>query len=352
MKWPVYYYSTVHINGDYIYTNDGRWAYVSPDLKVTYNPDLPEPNKGYIDYAVDLGIESLVLRQSVLYKPGKGVLKDFKTEETGKGMQAIRSIIKDRFFPGRYWIATEFGLYMLTIAPQKFHRYLTDATTNIMSGNSYRGLLADSGVLYGCKESWGVVRLGLNENKFNEVVPLKASVPQYFGIIKLRDGNIEASLGARLVTFQPGGKIVSYHYLRGNTFIGCWCMYEYAPERLLLGVFGGLRMANLATGEDEPFTKYNGYPEIEHSLVVAILPGTGAGNYGCAATRGSICLIRCMALLPGIRLMIPEATTCPRTLFSIFTRMPEGHTGLLPLMASLGGTKQTANTKCIPGQTG
>lgn len=269
--------STLHLYGDYLITDEKKWYQITDDLKIIVSPALPPKQESFLDGVTDFGLDSIVMRQGCIYHPRYGLLKDIGKE----GVKAITNIIVDKFYAGRFWIATEFGLYMLTITPNKFRQYFMMPPSDSKGGNSYRGILDDSGMLFACNESKGIAKLNLANNMEGTVIPFSATAPQYFGIIKLKNGNIVASTGNKLAIFRPEGKILSYHALPYHTYIGCWHMYEYSPGKLLLGVYGGLRWANLENGADSSFTLYNQFTEVAISLVLNIAPDKDGQIWFC-----------------------------------------------------------------------
>jgi two-component sensor histidine kinase len=269
------------LNGGYVRSADGsRSVYITGGLQVVDSGVFIPPKESGPDYMFNTGIDGIVCRQGRLYHPKYGLLRDFIKD----GFEGLRSnaivTVEDRFCKGRFWISTEFGLYMLTISRSKFKQYFKESGKYVLGANSYRGIVADDSNVYGCNEIRGILKAGKETRKaYKPLLSTDGSALNY-GLVRLADGSIEAAIGNALVNARPGKDGPAWHLLP-PLYGGYWSMYEYAPGRLLLGSYSGLRWVLPAGGIDSAFTLYHQFSEVAQSLTLFIAPDRSGQLWLC-----------------------------------------------------------------------
>ncbi len=268
-------------HGIYIVTKERAVLYyISPDLEIknvsgVFPPRLSDPNP-----IATINNGAAVFYDYKIFIPGTGVLRDFR-EEKIPGFDERISLI-----PGskdRTWISTGYGLYQLTLRKNQFRQYY-NGKKGIGAINACRGIIEWNGKLYVSNEFGGLFCIDKATGKS------KLLDQGYYYPAKKISGGIMA--GDECIV-DGKGKVTKFK--KPASMIGdCWCVYEYAKGKCILGYNPGLRWFNENTLAFAPYTQYNDFEELSASLVLCITPDrngqvwmcTNTGLYAMDAAKG------------------------------------------------------------------
>lgn len=245
--------------------------FVSPDHQIremhNFLPKLdPEINDMF-----NTGLDGITCRFGRLFHPRQGMLRDFVKDGIRDLRYQKRFVMKDS--QKRFWIGNDFGLFLLTIVPNKFRAYF-EQPPNDFFDNSYRTILVDDSVLYACDEKKGVFSKDLRSGREQPLLMPAERTSGCFSVAKMEGGIFFASVGRNLVSISVGKQPISYNLAlpKGHD---CWVIYPFSAQRLLLGLWGGLMWFDIPSKKVIPFEQYNKFTELASSLIVDISADSG-----------------------------------------------------------------------------
>jgi signal transduction histidine kinase/streptogramin lyase len=195
----------------------------------------------------------------------------------------VHDALRDRL--GNVWLATEFGLYQVTLGTDRFQRWLYNAAAKDGLGTSIRGMAVLNGRLLVNTENRGfhVLDARNGTSLFVDTV-----VPQGLGLHAERDDAIWLGRSDRLERRAAHGVVWTVGL--GARLNDVWCMLPVPDDGLLVGTSAGV--AFIAKANEPPDLlvglPHPGYSALDRATVYHlqrdrhghILACTSAGLYG------------------------------------------------------------------------
>jgi signal transduction histidine kinase/DNA-binding response OmpR family regulator/ligand-binding sensor domain-containing protein len=220
------------------------------------------------------------------WHPAKGVVFDLSTSNFPLSRSpTFGSLTVDR--SGGVWVALDDGFLLLTLTPNRFQRYLYHPLyTNAGFGDATRGLMLFGNSLWiNAKESWlvdlktGNRRMPLSLQKIQQTNFLEQE-----SVIAAQDSALWTAR-VKLALVNPVTQTITQFPLRGINNI-CLSIWPDGRRNLWLGYNQGISYFNVAQKQNQPFVRYNRFPELAENRVNGFFPDRQAGGLWVAASSG------------------------------------------------------------------
>lgn len=259
---------------------------ITDDLHVSATkqqfPELTETANGNF---FNTGIDHIVWRNGQLFHPTKKLLRDFLPESNGELGNNTKSLIADPLTKGRIWFANDFGLYRLTIRPNKFRQYPISGVPIGMNLNAYRSIVVAEGDIYCCNEARGIYKISQVTGNAESLIAPTVSSDGFYGLVRLSDGSLVGSYGHPGFFRLAGNGQVSHANIPRPPGAGCWYIREVSGSKVLCGMLSGLAWLSIPSLQFSNFTAFNQFTELAQSHVLHIAPDR-LGKLWIAANKG------------------------------------------------------------------
>lgn len=246
---------------------------------------IPAYERGSQDELFPVTADSVAWRQGKLFHTRKGLLRNFTKEGINDLWAFMRCHTRDK--NGSLWMGCNYGLYRLTVTPNKFRRYFYNPSFRYDNDNSYRNIAVLNGHLYAVNEQKGLLVTPLdNPPAYPAYKDLTAyNTPGHFSYaIGIKDPQHIYHINAdHFYEIQLPAQVLQSYPVPGLKW-PCRSMTKIEGDTWLLGLEQGLLWFNPVKRTTQPFTAYNQFPELAKQIVYHVLPGD-SGRYWICSSR-------------------------------------------------------------------
>jgi two-component sensor histidine kinase/ligand-binding sensor domain-containing protein len=242
-------YGWRHIRDGFVLTDSRHaWCLGANDELEDVTGKLPRLDSAETDLFFFIGPDSIAWRQGKLYQYRKGLLRNFTPQGEQELNGYLRCVWHDR--QGGVWIGNAFGIYQLSVTRSKFRKILSAPSFTFGNRNSFRNIAISEDSIY-----------AMNDEKQILTAPLP-----------LHHIDSGSKFGVAQNRFFTGTTLnaTAYHSATRRRSEDCYSTYEIQKDRILLGNENGLRWYDPSARSITPFTKYNQFKELAHSLILEI----------------------------------------------------------------------------------